>query len=132
MAPLLPMIPRPLPDVARLLSTVAGVRQGGGYGAPPAPGLLEARVRCLAGRPVVLAEDASRVAWQTDAIAIHLPIDGHDFWTIVREQPVRFVQLKRWKRVRKDEFDRQFEARPDCGPDLYERRSEPARAPMPS
>jgi hypothetical protein len=124
-APLLPTFPPPLADVGRLTAIAAGVRAGLGYGTPKFPTDPDARTRCLEGRPVVLAEDASLIAWQTDAIAIHLPANGLDFWRIVSEQPVRFVQKRKWDRMGDELFDRHFTQRADCGPDVYELTTAP-------
>jgi hypothetical protein len=78
--------------------------------------------RCLGDRPLVLAQGAARLAWETGAIAIYAPNHPEDFWRIVDEVPVEYAQMERWRKIDRNEFARRFGRRSDCGPGLYERR----------
>ncbi|MFP6641071.1 MAG: hypothetical protein VCC04_12570, partial [Myxococcota bacterium] len=71
--------------------------------------------------PLVVAEDASRVVWETDATTIWLPATGEDFWTIVDDYPVEFVYLTTRQDILADPFLAHFEPREDCSPRLYQR-----------
>ena len=130
LAPLLPTWP---PETQDLTFYRKVIRMSQLLGSEVPPELLPARaptgelVRCLEGRPVVLAQDAAILAWRTDAIAIHLPSSRADFWEIVDRHPVRFVQIRRYPRISKAEFEAAFEARPECGPDVYEFRGRRGR-----
>jgi hypothetical protein len=123
--PLLPAYPPETQDL-ELYRRVVRFGQALGGEIPPEFFVGKARpetlARCLADRPVVLAQDAPQLVWRTDAIAIHLPSSRTDFWRIVEEHPVRFAQIRRYPRISKEEFDRHFELRPECAPDLYEFR----------
>lgn len=78
---------------------------------------------CIEGRPLVVAQRADRFAWQTDAVAIYAPASAGDFWSIVDSYPVEYVDLPPLRRdLLTPELERVFRARPDCGPNLYERR----------
>jgi len=83
---------------------------------------FEAMSRCLGNRPLVLAQGAARLTWETGAIAIYAPNHPEDFWRIVDEVPVEYAQMERWRKIDRDEFARRFGRRNDCGPGLYERR----------
>jgi hypothetical protein len=81
--------------------------------------------RCLGDRPLVLAQDAARLVWETGAIAIYASNHPEDFWRIVDEAPVEYAQMERFRKIDENEFGRRFERRSDCGPGLYERRPVP-------
>jgi len=83
---------------------------------------FEAMSRCLANRPLVLAQAAARITWETGAVAIYAPNHGEDFWRIVDEVPVGYAQMERWRKIDQNEFAESCERRDDCGPGLYQRR----------
>lgn len=96
----------------------AGVRASRGAGAPlpvTTPG-----APCFEGRPVVLARAAARVAWEANAIAIYAPVFPDEWWRIADDHPVRYAQVPQPGRLG-PRFATAFGARPDCGPDFYER-----------
>ena len=124
LAPALPGVPAELPDLAVIRATREAAR-GAGNGATP-PEALAALRRCLAGRPLVLAQAAPRLAWDADAVAIYAPDAPPAFWHILAEQPVAFVQLDDPGRLSAERIAAALAPRPDCGPGIYERRA-PAR-----
>jgi 4-amino-4-deoxy-L-arabinose transferase-like glycosyltransferase len=80
--------------------------------------------RCVRDQPtppIIVAEDASRVVWQTDATTIWLPATSEDFWRIVSEYPVRFVYMVTRQDLLGPRFSATFAPRKDCGPGFYER-----------
>jgi 4-amino-4-deoxy-L-arabinose transferase-like glycosyltransferase len=81
--------------------------------------------RCLGDRPLVLAQGAARLVWETGAIAIYASNHPEDFWRIVDEAPVEYARMERWRKIDQNEFGRHFERRSECGPGLYERRPIP-------
>jgi 4-amino-4-deoxy-L-arabinose transferase-like glycosyltransferase len=81
--------------------------------------------RCLGDRPLVLAQGAARIVWETGAIAIYASNHPEDFWRIVDEVPVEYAQMERFRKIDQNEFGRRFERRSDCGPGLYQRRPLP-------
>jgi hypothetical protein len=83
--------------------------------------------RCLGDRPLVLAQDAARLVWETGAIAIYASNHPDDFWRIVDETPVEYAQMEHFRKIDQDEFGRRFERRSECGPGFYERRPVPPR-----
>jgi hypothetical protein len=85
---------------------------------------------CLGERPVVLAQAAARLVWETGAVAIYAPNRNDDFWRIAEQYPVGWAQMERWRKVDREHFDAHFERRSDCGPALYRRR--PAAAAIAS
>ena len=119
-APLLPGWPAETRDLHTLRHLREFLRDPIMSGKPAA-----APVGCLDGRPIVIAQDAPRVAWQTDAIALYAPSAEPAFWKIVEEQKVAFAQLTSLGTIPADHFGAQFSPRPDCAPDLFERRREP-------
>lgn len=126
LAPLLPSIPAELPDLT-VLRTVRDEKRllFERQLEPDTSREREALRRCLGGRPVVLAGFAPRLVWETDVIAIYAPTEPAAFWRIVQEQPVGFTQLSSLGQVEPERFQAEFASRPDCGPQLYERRAEP-------
>lgn len=125
---LAPLVPSPIGELDDLALFRQAVRaRTAGVIAPDDPAARErqaaARRICLSGRPRIVAEDASRIAWQTDAIAIHLPGSRRDFWRIVDGWDVDFVQIRRLRWLPEQELLERFEPRPECGPDLYARRA---------
>lgn len=121
-APLLPAIPREPPDMEVFRAAVPALREARRRGAEP--GVVRAGAGCLAGRPLVIAQAAARVAWEADAIAIYAPADPDEFWRIVAEQPVAWAQVSRLPVLAGERFAEEFAPRPGCGPDVYERRSQ--------
>lgn len=127
-APFLPAIPRETTDL-HLQRALAGLlRAGEGEEAPPPAAL----VRCLAGRPLVVADDAPRLAWQVDALVIPTPASRRDFWLVVQRFPVRYARLQRFAMVSREDLERAFRPRSDCAPDLFERRAEAGAPPSPA
>jgi 4-amino-4-deoxy-L-arabinose transferase-like glycosyltransferase len=116
LAPLLPSVPIEAQDMAlyRLMLR-----------APPrtaqAPRSPEPWQACLGPGDVVFAEEASALAWKTDALTIWLSASAADFWTIVEREPVSHVYLRRRTDLRTPRFERSFEPLPGCGPFLYRR-----------
>lgn len=124
--PLLPEFPPPLADVALQRTVATQLRQSYRQGENPTGRrrrAVEQLSRCLGNRDIVITEDGTELAWLTDAIAIQLPATEAEFWTIVDEYPVRYARIGRLRsRISRDAFEARFTPRPDCGPDLYERR----------
>jgi hypothetical protein len=124
-APWLPQFPAEAPDLALAHSEIAAARERV-RAHPELAGAQRARAaalgRCIEAGSVVLAEKAPEVAWLTSATAIYLPASNADLWTIVEDEPVSFVQITRWQDTDRERFDATFAPRPDCAPDLYERR----------
>ena len=110
-APLLPALPAELPDVVLIRAWVAAQRASDAL--PPD---RSAEARCLADRPRVLAQDAARVAWQHDVVAIYAPVRREDVATLASLHPVALAHLPDDARVPA----RGFRPRPDCGPGWYE------------
>jgi hypothetical protein len=77
--------------------------------------------RCLDGA-TVLAHGAPRVAWQTDAIALYAPVSDALFYEIADAHAVAFVQGSRPGGSDAARFAAEFSPRPDCAPDLFERK----------
>lgn len=118
-APLLPAVPGHLPDIELLrllLRTPAA--------SVPVP-IDPALVRCLSGESVVITAQAPEISWATGAIAIHPTARSEDFWRIVDRYPVRFVRPWPGFRVAREALEEVFVLRPDCGADVYERRTSP-------
>ena len=78
--------------------------------------------RCLPDRPLVLAQAAARIAWETGAIAIYAPNHPADFWKIVDRHPIEFAQMERWRKIDRKRFEGRFEAVEGCAADLYRNR----------
>ncbi|HXK23798.1 MAG TPA: hypothetical protein VMS55_14085 [Myxococcota bacterium] len=129
LAPALPRVPAELPDLA-LLRGAWEAERAAGPAAPSreTPAALRA---CLAGHPVVIAETAPRLAFDTDAIVIFSPLSPPEFWRIVEAQPVAFAQRRGAGNLSPERFGEEFAQRPDCGPGLYERRARPATSTEP-
>jgi hypothetical protein len=125
LAPLLPALPAERDDLALLRGFFDAERRA--LRQDPERHRREAAAydamgRCLTDRPVVLAQGAARVAWETGAIAIYATNHREDFWRIVDEFPVEYAQIERWQKIDRNEFAKHFEKRSDCGPWLYQRR----------
>ncbi len=78
---------------------------------------------CVPRRALVLAMDATRIGWDADAIAIYSPVRQREFWQVLEEHPVAWVQIEPshpW--ARSAAFRERFVQRSDCGDDLFERR----------
>jgi 4-amino-4-deoxy-L-arabinose transferase-like glycosyltransferase len=84
---------------------------------------FDALRRCLPGQPLVLAQGAPRLVWETGAIAIYAPNHPNDFFKIVAEQPVEFAQMRHWRRIDRNRFAREFSAIDGCEADLYRLRA---------
>lgn len=126
-APLLPSYPADLGDVRLLGIAIETDRLRARADATEGRSQrLEALARCLAGRPVVLAQDADRIHWATHAITIKMPGRPGDFRRILEEHPVRFLQIRDWRRVPvpRQEIERSFRILPGCGRELFQRRPE--------
>lgn len=125
-APLLPQFPSLLPDTALARRALEhereDIRQGGVQRAQRERDDADL-ARCLAHRPLVIAFNAAKVHWTTGALALWNTRSEEDFWTLVDEHPVEFVQ-----RAPPDagpdraRFDEVFVARPECGPKVFQRR----------
>jgi len=120
-APLLPPFPPSAPDLAFLRRVILDL---GRVEFPAAPW-----VPCLsaAGKPLVVAEDASQIAWKSDATTVWLPATKADFWRIVDGHPVEFAYIAGRRDLLDERFAERFEPRRDCGPNLYQRRPDPGR-----
>jgi len=125
--PLLPHVVPDLHDVALMRRARSIVREQVANGTYAA-NLERTRklASCLSGRPLVVSSNAAELAWSADVVAVYQPSSPGDFWRIVDEHPVRFVQTSDLRGVDRRRFDRLFRARPECGADLYERRSDAA------
>jgi hypothetical protein len=120
-APVLPGIPPELRDLRQLRYTRDFLRAPSEWEASPEA--IAALRRCLAGRPLVITRAAPRIAWLADAVAIYAPASPELFWKIVEEQPVAFAQRSGLGEISPERLAAEFAPRPDCGPDLYERRA---------
>lgn len=113
-----PALLREAPDLSLARVEILGMRERGSE--------LEQRgldlARCLPKRPLVLAEKAPLVAWHTDSTAIYLPASERDFWRVVEEHPVEFVEISRWKGLSRERFNSRFDPLRGCPPELYVRR----------
>ncbi len=118
-APLLPSIPREAPDLTLMRRLVFG-SEGGEIDDPWAP--------CVGPGDLVVAENASRVMWISDATTIWLPASERDFWRVVEAHPVTRVYLERRRELLTDRFAQAFEPMPECGPNLYRPRAAPEAA----
>jgi hypothetical protein len=131
LAPLLPSFPEERSDLKFLRGFFEAERRA--FREDPSryrrqDAAFEAMNRCFENRPVVLAQGAARLAWTTGAIAIYAPNHPEDFWRIVEEVPIEFAQMQRWRRIDRNEFVKHFELRSDCGPDVYQRRTDQHRS----
>ena len=81
---------------------------------------------CVKAGDLVLAEDASRIVWDTGAVTIWVAAGNADFWTILERYPVDYVLITSRRDLLTRRFQREFEAPPECGGALYRRRT-PAR-----
>jgi hypothetical protein len=109
-APLLPAFPPEAPDLILLRELVLAPRSF----EPEHP-----YTACIRAGDLVVAEDASRVAWITDATTIWLPASRRDFWRVVEAHPVDWVHLERRTELVDERFTARFPPRPECGPGLY-------------
>jgi hypothetical protein len=78
--------------------------------------------RCLPNRPLVLAQGAARLVWETGAVAIYAPNHPADFWKIVDRYSIDFAQMERWRKIDRTRFEHDFEPLDGCAEDLYRRR----------
>ena len=121
-APLLPMWPREIRDLRQMRTTREYLRDPS---TREVPGVRDALRRCLGDGTRVIAQAAPRIAWQTEAIALYAPSSAPTFWQIVEEQDVAFAQRTSDGEIEPARFAAEFSPRPDCGPDLFERRRAP-------
>lgn len=126
--PLLPAVPGHYHDLRLLHAGFATLRESvrsGVYSDDAIEASDAALRRCLSGRPLVIAEQASRTAWVTDAVVIYRPVLARDFWRVLDEHPVEWVELERERKgFATANFDARFEPRPECGPNFYRRRAD--------
>lgn len=126
--PLLPALPGHAHDLRLLHASFAALRESvrsGTYSDDAIERDEDALRRCLAGRPLVIAEQASRTAWVTDAVVIYRPVLARDFWRVLDEHPVEWVELEPGRRgFDTAEFAARFEPHPECGPNFYRRRAD--------
>jgi hypothetical protein len=129
-APLLPSFPGAMADIDFQATVTARVRQAYREGQPT--GLDDRRAaterlsRCLTPRDIVLSDDGAEIVWLTGAVAIQLAGTEADFWTIVDEYPVGYLRGERLRNTSRERLAERFRPRPDCGPDLYQRRDPPS------
>jgi len=83
---------------------------------------MKAVTNCLDKSSVVIASDATTVAWYADAVAIQMPLRDDDFWQVVETHPVEFVVGAGPFRQASPGFRDTFVRRTDCGPNTFERR----------
>ncbi|MGH0033302.1 MAG: hypothetical protein ACQGVC_26230, partial [Myxococcota bacterium] len=107
----LPSLPPALPDLEVFGDRIAYLRGGGEITPPVDPEVAD----CLAARPLVLAEDAARIVWQHDVVAIYAPARPRLVARILDEHPVGRVQLRDAARVPPG----RLAPSRDCGPDWY-------------
>jgi hypothetical protein len=124
-APLLPRIPPEAPDLVWTRMRVNAIREIAR--SDPDPGAADwsgarGAERCLSEETLLVGQLVSPLVWRTDTLAIHFPAKREDFWRIVDEYPVDFVQLRERRRLSAVRFAERFARRPDCGEDVYERR----------
>lgn len=129
-APLLPPVPAPYHDLELLSGSFEVLRESTRSESYSDTALETENAklrRCLAGRPLVISERAPRTAWVADAVVIYRPVKAEDFWRVLEEHPVEWVELKRDRAgFATAEFDARFEPRPECGPDWHRRRADAA------
>lgn len=77
---------------------------------------------CLGPQDLVMGDDASRLAWVSDATSIWMPATAPEFWQIADGYPVEFAYVFERKDVLDDRFAAAFAAAPECGPGFYRRR----------
>jgi 4-amino-4-deoxy-L-arabinose transferase-like glycosyltransferase len=92
---------------------------------PRAPEPPPAWQRCISDRSLVFGEDASEIAWRTDATTIWLTATESDFWQVLERFPIDFVYLGTRRDLRTPRFLERFEPAPDCGAHFYRRRAGP-------
>jgi 4-amino-4-deoxy-L-arabinose transferase-like glycosyltransferase len=123
-APLLPAFPPSAPDLRFLRQIILHSGEVEFPATPWAPCLAEAN------EPLVVAEDASKIVWKSDATTIWLPATRADFWRVVEDHPVEFAYIETRRELLDEKFSQHFDPRSDCGPHLYRRRPEPRGQPV--
>jgi hypothetical protein len=126
LAPLLPALPAERDDIAMLRGFFRAERAAARedpdrYVAREAE--FAAMRRCLTDRPLVVAQGAARLVWETGVIAIYYPNRPDDFWQVVEANPVSFAEMKGLRKLDPLRFASQFAKRDDCGPGIWERRT---------
>lgn len=110
LAPLLPSLPTELPDVALIRAWVAETRER------EVERATDAKERaCLADQPRVIAQQAARLVWRHDLVAIYAPSKPDVIQRIAAEHPVTLAQLPDPRRVPGERFT----PREDCGAGWY-------------
>jgi len=120
LAPVLPTFPQEAADLSLYRAALRG---------PPtkSPRIEpEPWAACVKAGDLVLAEDASRVVWDTGAVTIWMAASNADFWTILERYPVDSVLIESRRDLLTGRFRQEFVAPPECGGALYRRRT-PAR-----
>jgi hypothetical protein len=110
-SPWLFSFPSALPDLRVLRRQVEQVRAGE-VAAPAPDAALDA---CLAARPLLLAQDAARLVWERDVVAIYAPVRPKVVSRILDEHPVQRVQLPDARRVPAG----RLVPTPECGSGWY-------------
>ena len=125
LAPWLPSFPAPRVDLA-LLTGYFDVERRAHREDPERAARERARYaalrKCLPDRPLVLAQGAARLVWETGGVAVYAPNHPSDFWKIADRHPIEFAQMERWRKIDRERFERAFDAADDCADDLYRRR----------
>jgi 4-amino-4-deoxy-L-arabinose transferase-like glycosyltransferase len=121
-APWLPPAVEKAQDLALFEALVPTPRR-----APPPPPWAP----CLGPENLVMGDDASRLAWVSDATTLWMPASAPEFWQIADGYPVEFFYVNERKDVLDHRFAAAFETVPGCGPDFYRRRQAPDGAGSP-
>jgi len=125
LGPWLPSFPAPRDDLA-LLTGYFDVERSAHREAPERAARERARYAalraCLPDRPLVLAQGAARLVWETGVVAIYAPNHPADFWKIADRHPIEFAQMERWRKIDRERFERAFDATEGCADDLYRSR----------
>lgn len=112
LSPWLPSLPAPLPDLQVLGRQAQLMREGREL--PPLPD--PAVKACLGAHDdLVLAQDAARVVWQYDVVAIYAPVQPRVVAQILDAYPVERVELVDPRRAPPG----RLVPAPDCGADWY-------------
>ncbi len=125
LAPWLPSFPAPRDDLAMLTGYFDVERQAlrdDPERAVHERARYEGLRRCLPDRPLVLAQGAARLVWETGAIAIYAPNHPTDFWKIVDRYSIDYAQMERFRKIEAKRFEHDFEPFDDCAAGLYRRR----------
>jgi 4-amino-4-deoxy-L-arabinose transferase-like glycosyltransferase len=124
-APLLPPFPPESPDLKFMRKLVREYKADEPltHSDPWLPCLKQAEA------PLIMGENASRIAWMSDVTTIWLPATEQDFWRIVETHPIEFVFISTRKDLLTSKFLEHFKALPECGVNLYRRTGGSACGP---